>query len=195
MIDSGTSARLLHSEATQALGAQAAAASGKAAVDTTQKGIACPYCGRPMEAARLFGVDVDVCPTHGTWFDRDELRRIADAALALGRGPTRRAAAGAALVGAAAMAGAGGAAPAAALAERPGHVSQAATASDLGTGAAQVAEGVGDVVYAGVEIAAQADSLGGGAAAVAESAAAVAESAGEVFGAVLSALGAIFDGF
>jgi Zn-finger nucleic acid-binding protein len=41
--------------------------------------LACPDCGRFMNRlnfARHSGVIVDVCKTHGTWFDYDELRMI-----------------------------------------------------------------------------------------------------------------------
>lgn len=39
----------------------------------------CPRCGRLMNRlnfGRASGVIVDVCKTHGTWFDHDELRRV-----------------------------------------------------------------------------------------------------------------------
>lgn len=41
--------------------------------------LACPDCGKFMNRlnfARHSGVIVDVCKTHGTWFDHDELRQI-----------------------------------------------------------------------------------------------------------------------
>ncbi len=41
--------------------------------------VKCPACGQLMNRmnfARHSGVIVDVCKQHGTWFDRDELRRI-----------------------------------------------------------------------------------------------------------------------
>ena len=41
--------------------------------------VKCPECGQLMNRmnfARHSGVVVDVCKRHGTWFDRDELRRI-----------------------------------------------------------------------------------------------------------------------
>ncbi len=43
--------------------------------------VKCPECGQLMNRmnfARHSGVIVDVCKRHGTWFDRDELRRIID---------------------------------------------------------------------------------------------------------------------
>jgi Zn-finger nucleic acid-binding protein len=43
--------------------------------------IPCPECGQLMNRtnfARYSGVVVDVCRTHGTWFDRDELRQIVE---------------------------------------------------------------------------------------------------------------------
>ncbi len=41
----------------------------------------CPVCGEFMNRvnfARCSGVVVDVCKPHGTWFDRDELRRVVE---------------------------------------------------------------------------------------------------------------------
>ena len=43
--------------------------------------VPCPQCGELMNRvnfARCSGVVVDVCKGHGTWFDRDELRRIVE---------------------------------------------------------------------------------------------------------------------
>lgn len=38
---------------------------------------ACPICEGPLTCVRSGHVPVDVCATHGTWFDRDELGRLA----------------------------------------------------------------------------------------------------------------------
>jgi Zn-finger nucleic acid-binding protein len=43
--------------------------------------VACPICGKIMNRvnfARCSGVIVDVCKSHGTWFDKDELQEILD---------------------------------------------------------------------------------------------------------------------
>ncbi len=43
--------------------------------------VPCPVCGKLMNRvnfARCSHVVVDVCKAHGTWFDRDELRRIVE---------------------------------------------------------------------------------------------------------------------
>ena len=43
--------------------------------------IPCPVCSKLMNRimfARCSGVVVDVCKAHGTWFDKDELRRIVE---------------------------------------------------------------------------------------------------------------------
>lgn len=37
----------------------------------------CPVCGLPMEMGDAAGVDVDICNTDGTWFDRGEIALIA----------------------------------------------------------------------------------------------------------------------
>jgi len=36
----------------------------------------CPICRRPMAVETQHGVKVDLCPDHGVWLDRDELRDI-----------------------------------------------------------------------------------------------------------------------
>jgi Zn-finger nucleic acid-binding protein len=53
---------------------------GKAsgAVEQTIRYLPCPVCGTLMNRVnfeRCSNVIVDVCKAHGTWFDRDELRR------------------------------------------------------------------------------------------------------------------------
>ena len=43
--------------------------------------VPCPHCGQLMNRfnfARCSGVIIDVCRGHGTWFDRDELRKIVE---------------------------------------------------------------------------------------------------------------------
>ena len=40
---------------------------------------ACPTCASIMMPMTVAGVVVDSCPAHGTWFDRDELGRVASA--------------------------------------------------------------------------------------------------------------------
>jgi len=57
----------------------AAPSLGSAAEHDSVKYVKCPACGQLMNRmnfARHSGVVVDVCKRHGTWFDRDELRRI-----------------------------------------------------------------------------------------------------------------------
>lgn len=38
---------------------------------------ACPICTQPMEPIRHARVALEICREHGTWFDRDELGRMA----------------------------------------------------------------------------------------------------------------------
>ncbi len=50
-------------------------------VETNFRYVACPVCRQLMNRvnfARMSGVIVDVCKAHGTWFDKDELRRLVD---------------------------------------------------------------------------------------------------------------------
>jgi Zn-finger nucleic acid-binding protein len=44
--------------------------------------VACPVCGNALARTRLqqAAVDIDFCGYHGTWFDKDELARIAQSA-------------------------------------------------------------------------------------------------------------------
>lgn len=52
---------------------------GPATVELSFHYIPCPVCGQLMNRvnfARFSGVILDICKEHGTWFDRDELRRV-----------------------------------------------------------------------------------------------------------------------
>lgn len=48
-------------------------------VGTGTADIECPICSKPLEQRTIAtaGVEMDLCRDHGTWFDRDELGRIA----------------------------------------------------------------------------------------------------------------------
>ena len=51
------------------------------AIEQQIRYLRCPVCGDMMNRinfANFSGVIVDVCRMHGTWFDRDELRRIVE---------------------------------------------------------------------------------------------------------------------
>lgn len=41
----------------------------------------CPVCAKLMQRSRvaLANLEIDVCPAHGTWYDKSELQRFADA--------------------------------------------------------------------------------------------------------------------
>ncbi|CAN5609495.1 hypothetical protein BH09MYX1_BH09MYX1_27090 [soil metagenome] len=41
--------------------------------------VGCPICRATLVRTIVRGVALDVCASHGTWFDKDELRRVADA--------------------------------------------------------------------------------------------------------------------
>jgi Zn-finger nucleic acid-binding protein len=58
--------------------------------------IACPVCRKPMTRTRLpkTTLDIDICDD-GTWFDRDELRRAAEALHPVKKAPARGGAVGA----------------------------------------------------------------------------------------------------
>jgi Zn-finger nucleic acid-binding protein len=59
--------------------ADRASAAARRSPDLLQ-GVACPVCQKQMTRTRLpdTTLDIDICG-HGTWFDRDELRRAAEA--------------------------------------------------------------------------------------------------------------------
>lgn len=46
--------------------------------DTSTSGIPCATCDAPMQPRCVCGVDIDLCSQHGTWFDADELRKVAE---------------------------------------------------------------------------------------------------------------------
>lgn len=37
----------------------------------------CPVCGKPLERTKVAEVSLDACDPHGTFYDRDELGRVA----------------------------------------------------------------------------------------------------------------------
>lgn len=144
----------------------------KQAVDTRGT-VACPECGQAMErsVAGQTGVEIDVCREHGTWFDRDELGRIARAhatARAYGRHGSAALVGGAVAVGAAA-------AGAAVVASDQGFLGRQAQNVDAAD-AAEIA-------------------IEGGSAAL-EVGGAIGEAAGgaEIAGTVFEVLGALFEG-
>jgi hypothetical protein len=47
--------------------------------DTAVQGIPCAVCDDAMALRRIDGVEIDVCIDHGTWFDAQELRLVAEA--------------------------------------------------------------------------------------------------------------------
>ena len=42
----------------------------------TRPAVACPACGMALQRVVAAGIEIDACPQHGTWFDRDELPRV-----------------------------------------------------------------------------------------------------------------------
>lgn len=133
------------------------AASAAALVPDEAPRVGCPDCGRQLARYRLYevGIDLDACPTHGVWFDRDELPKLSR----VGRGTrpkatlVARAGVVRALPATAAVAGAALVTGAAAVAA----TSSAATASPAASAASSVVSAVGEVavdavVEAGFEV-------------------------------------------
>jgi hypothetical protein len=128
------------------------AAAAAALVPDEAPRVGCPDCGRQLARYRLYevGLDLDACPTHGVWFDRDELPKLSKvgpgtrpkATLVARAGIVRAVPAAAAVAGATLMAGA-----AAVAATSPTTVS---TASSVASAVGEVA--VDAVVEVGFDL-------------------------------------------
>lgn len=172
----------------------AARASSRAseAVDVSPS-VRCPECALPMRRTRVAaaGLDLDLCESHGTWYDRHELEQVARTiagAKRRRRGIAAAAAAGAVVAGAAVTGVA-----ASAQQRQPGRQQEDEGTAELvidgvlegpglvADGAEVVAEGAGSVAEGVVSV------VGGAAEVVAEGAVAVVKGAFEL-------IGAIFDG-
>jgi Zn-finger nucleic acid-binding protein len=60
---------------------RAHSAISKDKIDLSEDNLPCPECDSVLTRQRVdfAWLDVDVCPKHGTWFDRGEVERIAEA--------------------------------------------------------------------------------------------------------------------
>ena len=58
--------------------AERAAENAREHVETLSTGLPCPVCANPLRRVRIAQgtVDVDICDTHGTWFDSGELQGV-----------------------------------------------------------------------------------------------------------------------
>jgi Zn-finger nucleic acid-binding protein len=45
-------------------------------VDGNREKLACPTCREGMDLFSIFQVQIDVCETHGIWFDANELAQV-----------------------------------------------------------------------------------------------------------------------
>ncbi|MBK8995740.1 MAG: zf-TFIIB domain-containing protein [Myxococcales bacterium] len=183
-LDHAAATRMTQVLCSETLGHANAGARTAQPVDT-RAGIACPACGSALERTTVgqTGVEIDYCSAHGTWFDRDELGRVAQAyatARAYGRHGSGALVGGAAVAGAAVAGGA--VAGAALVASQQNEVQRYAQSLD----AADVAE----VAIEGGSAAFEVGAAVGDAADVAE----VAGGAAEVAGGVFEILGGIFEG-
>lgn len=181
-LDHAAATRMTQVLCSETLGHANAGARTAQPVDT-RAGIACPACGSALERTTVgqTGVEIDYCSAHGTWFDKDELRRVAQAyatARAYGRhgsGVGGAAVAGAAVAGTA-VAGA------AMMASQESQVERYAQNLD--------AEDVADIAIEGGSAAFEAGAAIGDAADAAD----LAGGAAEVAGGVFEILGGIFEG-
>ena len=154
---------------------------GRAAPGAPHQGPAhCPVCQHQLRVTRVSRaqVEIDVCDSHGAWFDRDELQTVARA-FAVDRaylGPN------AAAVGVGAAAVGAGALGAAAVAQDPSIAQRAQRAvEEHGGTAAEVGVEALDFVDAG--------DVAEGAGIAAEAAGGIAEGAFELLGGIFSSLG------
>ena len=110
-LDNATAGRITSAMPPDALALADSAAGHARHQPDVHAAIACPECARPLSRRHVGAarVDIDVCEAHGTWFDKHELRHVAQAlavSRAYGRGPGTGAAVAAGAVGAAALGGA-----------------------------------------------------------------------------------------
>jgi Zn-finger nucleic acid-binding protein len=114
----------------------------------TRASLCCPDCGAPLERRQVAGVEIDVCPRDGVWFDHTEVERV-QAAARRPRGDDGLATAGVAVLGTAVAAEVVAATIYAPM-QRPGP--QAAQAD--GGALVDVADGVIDVGATAIDVAA-----------------------------------------
>ena len=80
-LDMETFQRVCEERETQAAVVGAAPGRREAAAPEAVRYAACPVCAELMARVnfqRISGVVLDQCRKHGTWFDRDELRRVVE---------------------------------------------------------------------------------------------------------------------
>lgn len=76
-LDNELSSRIVQTVDPEAV-ALADEAAAHAEKETAHGELACPACGVTMRVVTVdvANVDLDVCPEHGTWFDRNELETV-----------------------------------------------------------------------------------------------------------------------
>jgi Zn-finger nucleic acid-binding protein len=123
----------------------------------TRASLCCPDCGATLERRQVAGVEIDVCPRDGVWFDHTEVERV-QAAARRPRGDDGLATAGVAVLGTAVAAEVVAATIYAPM-QRPGP--QAAQAD--GGALVDVADGVIDVGATAIDVAASGTEVVGAA--------------------------------
>lgn len=109
----------------------------------------CPECNAELERRQVAGIEIDVCPDHGVWFDHQEIDRVRAAAERHRRGEPLAVAELAATAVAAVV-----------ITPMPNHQSQsdgvalelAASAAELAVSTAEAATSSGDVTVAVLEV-------------------------------------------
>ena len=75
-VDNIVSQRLVRTyEGNAVFAAEQASRTAVRPVDT-RPAVACPSCGMALQRVAAAGIEIDACPQHGTWFDRDELPHV-----------------------------------------------------------------------------------------------------------------------
>lgn len=78
-LDNGNARRAIDASSSHASHlSRQASRSARRPVRTSAATLACPACAQSLDRIQLApsGVEVDICQSHGTWFDRDELTTI-----------------------------------------------------------------------------------------------------------------------
>lgn len=142
--------RLASASPEGALALAATAAQGARYQPDLSHAVHCPVCRAAMVRTHAMraGVEIDTCRAHGTWYDRDELRRISEAIRSAGWGaPVGAAAAGAGV----AAVGMGFAAAGASQSYVPSaHEYSTVTDTALEIGSEIAVEGGSEIVLEGV---------------------------------------------
>ena len=75
-VDNAVSQRLVRANEPKAVATAEEVARFAVRPVSTRPALACPACHAALRRVVVAAIELDVCATHGTWFDRDELPRV-----------------------------------------------------------------------------------------------------------------------